>query len=157
MTASLEAGQDMTQDRPRHTILVVDDEPDVVKSVQDLLRFDYKVLGTTRATEGFRLMESQEVHVVMSDQRMPEMTGVQFLNRVRGDHPEAIRLLFTGYADLRAVIDAINQGNVYRYITKPWDPDELQTVIRDAVQHYDLIVERNRLLRELKEKNDELA
>jgi response regulator RpfG family c-di-GMP phosphodiesterase len=141
----------------RHTILVVDDEPDVVKSVQDLLRFDYKVLGTTRASEGFRLMESEEVHVVMSDQRMPEMTGVQFLNRVRGDHPEAIRLLFTGYADLRAVIDAINQGNIYRYITKPWDPDELQTVIRDAVQHYDLIVERDRLLRQLKEKNDELA
>src|SRR6266567_6086898 len=146
----------MTQDR-RHTILVVDDEPDVVKSVQDLLRFDYKVLGATRASEAFRLLAGEQVHVVMSDQRMPEMTGVQFLNHIRGEHPDAIRLLFTGYADLRAVIDAINQGNVYRYITKPWDPDELQTVIREAVKHYDLIAERDRLLRELKEKNEELG
>lgn len=141
----------------RHTILVVDDEPDVVKSVQDLLRFDYKVLGATRASEGIRLLQSEEVHVVMSDQRMPEMTGVQFLDQVRGEHPEAIRLLFTGYADIKAVIDAINQGNVYRYITKPWDPDELQAVIREAVQRYDLIIERNALTAELKLKNEELA
>jgi signal transduction histidine kinase len=88
---------------------------------------------------------------------MPEMTGVQFLDRVRGEHPEAIRLLFTGYADIKAVIDAINQGNVYRYITKPWDPDELQTVIREAVGRYDLIIERNTLTEELKVRNAELA
>ena len=140
----------------RHTILVVDDEPDVVKSVQDLLRLDYRVLGATRASEGIRMLEKEEIHVVMSDQRMPEMTGVQFLNHIRGEHPEAIRLLFTGYADIRAVIDAINQGNVYRYITKPWDPDELQTVIREAVERYDLIVERKRLTGELEIKNAEL-
>src|SRR5438552_5372104 len=146
----------MVQQRRRHTVLVVDDEPDVVKSVQDLLRFDYKVLGTTRATEGIRLMQQEEVHVVMSDQRMPEMTGVQFLNKVRGEHPEAIRLLFTGYADIKAVIDAINQGNIYRYITKPWDPDELQTVIREACERHDLLAERQRLLTELKINNEEL-
>jgi signal transduction histidine kinase len=147
----------MAAKQRRHTVLVVDDEPDVVKSVQDLLRFDYKVLGTTRASEGIRLMQQEEVHVVMSDQRMPEMTGVQFLNKVRGEHPEAIRLLFTGYADIKAVIDAINQGNVYRYITKPWDPDELQTVIKEAVERFDLIVERDALLEELRGKNAELA
>src|SRR5580693_8296180 len=133
----------------RHTILVVDDEPDVVKSVQDLLRLDYKVLGATRASEGIRMLEKEEIHVVMSDQRMPEMTGVQFLNHIRGEHPEAIRLLFTGYADIRAVIDAINQGNVYRYITKPWDPDELQTVIREACERFDLIADRKQLLADL--------
>jgi signal transduction histidine kinase len=140
----------------RHTILVVDDEPDVVKSVQDLLRIDYKVLGTTRASEAMDLLKGNEVHIVMTDQRMPEMTGVELLHNIRGGHPDAIRLLFTGYADIRAVIEAINQGNVYRYITKPWDPDELQTVIRDACQHYDLIVERKMLLNELKNKNTEL-
>lgn len=140
----------------RHTILVVDDEPDVVKSVQDLLRLDYRVLGATRASEGIRMLEKEEIHVVMSDQRMPEMTGVQFLNHIRGEHPEAIRLLFTGYADIRAVIDAINQGNVYRYITKPWDPDELQTVIREAVERFDLIVDRKRLTHEVEERNVEL-
>jgi signal transduction histidine kinase len=141
----------------RHTVLVVDDEPDVVQSVQDLLRLDYRVLGTTRAAEALQILQEQEVHVVMSDQRMPEMTGVEFLRRIRGEHPDAIRLLFTGYADIKAVIDAINQGNVYRYITKPWDPDELQVVIQQAAEQYDLLVERKRLLAELQVKNQELA
>ena len=137
----------------RHTLLVVDDEPDVVKSVQDLLRLDYRVLGATRPADAMKLMETEEVHLVMTDQRMPEMTGVEFLSQVRGEHPEAVRLLFTGYADIRAVIDAINQGNVYRYITKPWDPDELQSVIKEAADRYDLIVERNKLFSMLEEKN----
>jgi signal transduction histidine kinase len=140
----------------RHTILVVDDEADVVQSVQDLLRLDYRVLGATRASDGIRILKEQEVHIVMTDQRMPEMTGVEFLRQVRGDHPDAIRLLFTGYADIKAVIDAINQGNVYRYITKPWDPDELQTVLRQACEQFDLLVERNQLLQELQTKNREL-
>lgn len=140
----------------RHTLLVVDDEPDVVKSVQDLLRRKYRVLGATSAKEALDLMEREEVHLVMSDQRMPETTGVEFLQNVRGEFPEAIRLLFTGYADIRAVIDAINQGNVYRYITKPWDPDELQTVIDEAAERYDLIVERNRLVSLLQQQNKEL-
>ena len=80
----------------RHTILVVDDEADVVQSVQDLLRLDYRVLGATRASDGIRILKEQEVHIVMTDQRMPEMTGVEFLRQVRGDYPDAIRLLFTG-------------------------------------------------------------
>jgi signal transduction histidine kinase len=140
----------------RHTILVVDDEPDVVKSVKDLLRLDYRVLGATSASEGLRLLQSEEVHIVMTDQRMPEMTGVEFLSQVRGDTPEAIRLLFTGYADIKAVIDAINQGNVYRYISKPWDPDELQSIIREAGQRYDLLRERKNLLIMMREQNKEL-
>jgi signal transduction histidine kinase len=136
-----------------HTLLVVDDEPDVVQSVQDLLRLDYRVHGSTRPTEALDLMRRHDVHIVMTDQRMPEMSGVEFLRRVRGEHPSAVRLLFTGYADIKAVIDAINQGNVYRYITKPWDPDELQVVIRQAAQQYDLLAERERLLDELQRKN----
>src|SRR5262245_10635171 len=140
----------------RHTILVVDDEPDVVQSVQDLLRLEYKVLGATRASDGLKLMQTVEVHVVISDQRMPEMTGVEFLGRVRSDHPDALRLLITGYADIKAVIGAINQGIVYRYITKPWEPEELQAIIRQATEQYDLLIERRRLLAELKSKNLEL-
>src|SRR5215211_1069012 len=130
----------MDQQQPRrHTILIVDDEPDVVASVKDLLRLDYNVLGTTRAADGLALLDRGEaVHVVMTDQRMPEMTGVQLLERVREKSPDAMRLLFTGYADVRAVVDAINRGNVYRYITKPWDPEELMAVIREACERYDL-------------------
>ncbi len=140
----------------RHTLLVVDDEPDVVKSVQDLLRLDYKVFGATSAREGLRVLQEHEIHIVMTDQRMPEITGVEFLRQLRGEHPEAIRLLITGYADIKAVIDAINQGNVYRYISKPWDPDELQSIIKQAAEHYDLLVERKRLLAQLQAKNQEL-
>src|SRR5688572_16912743 len=140
----------------RHTVLVVDDEADVVASVKDLLRLDYKVLGATRAADGLALLENNEVHVVMTDQRMPEISGVELLTRVRERWPDAIRLLFTGYADIRAVIDAINQGNVYRYITKPWDPDELMTLIRDACGQHDLRAERKRLIEELRAKNEEL-
>jgi signal transduction histidine kinase len=138
------------------TLLVVDDEPDVVKSVQDLLRYDYRVLGATRAAQGREILDREDVDVVMSDQRMPETTGVEFLRAVREDHPDAVRLLFTGYADLRAVIAAINQGNVYRYIQKPWDPDELQTVVRDAVELHDLMAERKQLLAELQRRNEDL-
>jgi signal transduction histidine kinase len=140
----------------RHTILVVDDEPDVVQSVKDLLRLDYNVLGTTKAEEAVRMMQEQEVDVVMTDQRMPEMTGVQLLEQIKGPYPEATRLLFTGYADIRAVIEAINQGNVYRYITKPWDPDELQTIIREACERHDLIVQRRILMDELEKANGDL-
>jgi signal transduction histidine kinase len=141
---------------PRHTLLVVDDEPDVVQSVQDLLRRQYRVLGATRAEDGLRLLREQEVHVVMSDQRMPGTSGVEFLARVRAEHPDVVRLLFTGYADLKAVIDAINEGHVYRYVTKPWSPDELEAVIRQAAEQYDLLAERKRLLADLQVRNQEL-
>lgn len=140
----------------RHTLLVVDDEPDVVQSLQDLLRLEYRVLGATRAREGLRLLHEQPVHLVMTDQRMPEISGVDFLRSVRRDCPDAIRLLFTGYADIKAVIDAINEGHVYRYITKPWDPDELLTILRQAGEQYDLLQERQRLLDDLRRKNQEL-
>jgi signal transduction histidine kinase len=140
----------------RHTVLVVDDESDVVSSVKDLLRLDYKVLGATRAAEGLAMLEREPVHVVMTDQRMPETTGVELLAKVRERHPDAMRLLFTGYADIRAVVDAINRGSVYRYITKPWDPDELMAIIREACDRYDLIAERKELMLALQSKNKEL-
>src|SRR5207244_9384555 len=122
----------------KHCLLVVDDEPDLVQSVKDLLRFDYRVLGATRAGEGLALMNTEDVHVVMSDQRMPEMTGVEFLKRVKESYPDAIRLLFTAYADLNAVTDAINEGNVYRYIAKPSQPDGLRVVLKPALDQHRL-------------------
>ena len=139
-------------------LLVVDDEPDLVQSVQDLLRFDYRVLVATRASEGLRIMHQERVHIVMSDQRMPEMTGVELLSRVKESHPEIIRLLFTAYADLGAVIDAINQGSVFRYISKPWESaDELKAILRQAYDFYRLQEERRFLVKEVQAKNVMLA
>ncbi len=142
-------------DRP--TLLIVDDEPEVLRSVYDLFRLDYRVLTAERGSIALRVLEEQDVSVIMSDQRMPEMSGVEFLGQAKAIRPDATRLLFTGYADIRAVIDAINRGSVFRYITKPWDPDELTTLIRQAVEHRDMVVERQRLIRELEEKNESLA
>jgi response regulator RpfG family c-di-GMP phosphodiesterase len=86
----------------------------------------------------------------MTDQRMPEMTGVELLSRIKSEHPGAMRLIFTGHADIKAVIDAINQGNVFRYITKPWDPEELVEALREAGRRYDRVIQRNQLLNELR-------
>jgi signal transduction histidine kinase len=141
---------------PQHTLLVVDDEADVVQSLHDLLRREYRVLGATRARDGLRLLHEQPVHIVMTDQRMPEVSGIEFLRGVRHDRPDVIRLLFTGYADIKAVIDAINEGHVYRYITKPWDPDELLTILHQAGEQYELLQERRQLLDDLRRKNQEL-
>ncbi len=138
-------------------LLVVDDEPDLVQSVQDLLRFDYRVLGATRASEGLAILDRERVHIVMSDQRMPEMTGVELLCRVKEAHPEAVRLLFTAYSDLSAVIDAINEGNVYRYIQKPWEVADLRATLRQAYEHYQLQEDRRSLLKELQTKNAQLV
>jgi signal transduction histidine kinase len=138
-------------------LLVVDDEPDLVQSMQDLLRFEYRVLGATRASEGLRILEQEHVHIVMTDQRMPEMPGVELLRRVKEMHPDTIRLLFTAYADIDAVIDAINQGNVYRYISKPWEVSELKAVLKQAFEFYQLQDERRKLLKEVQSKNAQLA
>ena len=142
----------------RSTLLVVDDEPEVLHSVHDLLRLDYRVLTCQRGVDAVSLLDSAEpIQVVMSDQRMPGMSGVEVLTHARRLRPEATRLLFTAYADIKAVIDAINQGSVFRYIAKPWDPDELQTIVRQAVEQNELIVERDRLLRQLTDSNQRLV
>src|SRR5438876_9539799 len=105
------------------SILVVDDEADVVESIRELLRLDYRVLVATRTSEAMSILDARPFDVVMTDQRMPGMSAVEVLHHVRETQPGTVRLLYTGYADVRAVVDAINRGNVYRYITKPWDPD----------------------------------
>src|SRR5260221_12751875 len=99
----------------QHTLLVVDDDPDVVQSLQDLLRQEYHVLGATSGRQALQLLKKHEVHVVMPDQRMPEMSRVAFLKQVRGQHPDALRLLMTGYAEFETVVDAINEGAVFLY------------------------------------------
>ena len=128
-------------------LLVIDDEPDVCDSVHDLLRREFKVLRARNAEEGFRLMRENEVHIIMTDQRMPKVTGVELLTQVRQGHPQAVRMLFTGYADLESIIAAINQGHIYQFMRKPWKPEELLAAVRDAAAEYD------RLVRDSEEKN----
>lgn len=127
-------------------LLVVDDEPEVCDSVFHLLRRNYHVLRATSAAEAVELMAHNEVHIIMTDQRMPEVTGVEILQKIKTQYPEAIRMLFTGYADIQSVIAAINQGHVYRYLSKPWQPEELEAAVADAAAEFARIVKRAREL-----------
>jgi response regulator RpfG family c-di-GMP phosphodiesterase len=139
----------------RHCLLVVDDEPNVCESVHDLLRREFRVLKAHSADEGYRLMLEEEVHIVMSDQRMPQISGVELLTKVKARHPQAIRMLFTGFADLESVIAAINQGHIYQFMKKPWQPEELLTAVRQAALEYDRLelvaLERENLQEEVME------
>ena len=148
----------MERTRFYRKVLVVDDEPDVLRSVHDLLRIDYEVVTCQRASEALdHLKAATDVAVILSDQRMTGMTGVELLQQARLIRPETTRLLFTAYADIHTVIDAINQGQVFRYITKPWEAAELESVIRQAVERHDMIVEKNQLLAELQTANAKLT
>src|SRR5690349_15188144 len=102
--------------KPKHTLLVVDDEPDVLDSVYDLLRREFNVLRARGAAEGCKLLQEHEVHIIMTDQRMPQVTGVELLTKVARRHPQAVRMLFTGYADLDAIVAAINQGHIFQFL-----------------------------------------
>ena len=126
----------------KHCLLVVDDEPDVCDSVHDLLRREFLVLKARSAAEGSQLLQDNEVHIIMTDQRMPQITGVELLKRARARHPQAIRMLFTGYADLEAIIAAINQGHIFRFLKKPWQPEELEAAVREAAEEYENLVEK---------------
>ncbi len=130
----------MSEPVKKHCLLVVDDEPDVCDSVHDLLRREFRVLKATSANDGFRLMQEEEVHIVMTDQRMPRITGVELLERIKAGNPHAIRMLYTGFADLESIIAAINQGHVYAFLKKPWQPEELLEAVRQAAKEYDRLV-----------------
>ncbi len=146
----------MSDPSQRPLLVVVDDELDVLRSLHDQFRMEYRVETFTRPSAALDFLESNAPGVVMSDQRMPDRSGVEFLRAAQRIRPDATRLLFTGYADIRAVIDAINEGNVFRYITKPWDYQELAMVIRQAFEVHDLIVGRRRLVGQLREANARL-
>lgn len=134
----------------QHTLLVVDDEKDVGDSVHDLLRREFTVLRARSAEEGLKLMREHEVHLIMTDQRMPKVTGVEFLKSVRAGHPQAIRMLFTGYADLDSVIAAINQGHIFKFLKKPWQPNDLEHAVREAAAEYDRLIENAELMERLR-------
>lgn len=134
----------------KHVILCVDDEIDNADALERLFRRDYTVLKATSGAEALQLLkENDNIALILSDQRMPEMTGVQMLKQSIPLHPEAIRILLTGYTDIDSVIDSINAGHVYRYLTKPWDPVDLKNTVAKAIEKYDL-------RRKLVEKNQEL-
>lgn len=139
-------------------LLLVDDEENILKALVRLLRRDkYHIFTATGGSEGLALLTHHRVAVIVSDQRMPEMTGVEFLRRVKELYPNTVRMVLSGYTELRSVTDAINEGAIYKFLTKPWGDDLLRANIEEAFRYYELYNEKQRLSHELKEANAELA
>ncbi|MEC5161327.1 EAL domain-containing protein [Janthinobacterium sp. CG_S6] len=125
---------------PRRTILLVDDESHVLTALRRLLRQDgYEILAANSAAEGFELLALHPVQVILCDQRMPNMNGTVFLDRVKEMYPDTFRIILSGYADLESIKEAINCGAIYRFYTKPWDNKDLRENIREAFRHYWLL------------------
>lgn len=143
------------QQRSKHSILLVDDESEILFSLQGLLRREFTLHTAESGQEALEILRQHPVHVIMTDQRMPQMTGVELMGRVKTEFPDAIRIIFTGYADIKAVVDAINNGGLYRYITKPWDPDELVELLHESAAEYDAMVERRQLLTDVRSHVEE--
>ncbi|NTV46188.1 MAG: response regulator [Chlorobiales bacterium] len=124
-----------------HTILFVDDEPSILSSLSYLFKRTYNVLTAESGPEALKIFRSQEtpIHVIVSDQRMPEMLGVELLREVKSVSPSTMRILLTGYSDLQSVIASVNTGEVFRYINKPWNNDKLRDTIKQACQFSDRI------------------
>ena len=133
---------------PRHTILVVDDESSYVESVIDLLRHQYRVLGTTDPLEALRILDEQEVHIVLADQRMPGMAGIELLRQVRDRHPEVIRLITSalyGPDGLRILCNVgKDEEDLFRYVLKT-SPDDLVIAMQQAVEEYERQADQRRL------------
>jgi putative nucleotidyltransferase with HDIG domain len=140
-----------------HSVLFVDDEVNILKALQRLLRSEHmNVLCASRAQEALELLDKQQCQVVVTDQRMPEMTGVDLLSQVRQRFPDIVRMMLTGYTEMDVAVDAINRGEIYRLITKPWNDDELRATIRQAFDHSDLKNEIKRLNQVTREQNFKL-
>ena len=138
--------------------MLVDDEEHVIAALERLLRYDgYRILRANSARQGLEMLASHDVGVVISDQRMPEMSGVEFLTRVKELYPESIRIVLSGTADFDSVKEAINQGAIYKFFSKPWDNEVLRVDVMEAFWRQELAHEKEHLLQEIQAANDQLA
>ncbi|MBZ0157354.1 MAG: response regulator [Alphaproteobacteria bacterium] len=139
-------------------ILCVDDEPNVLNSLRRLfLDDDYTILTAASGQEGLGLLEREPVHLVISDYRMPGMNGVEFLKEVCREWPDTVRIVLSGYADTASIVSAINEGQIYKFIPKPWNDDELKVTVSNALERYFLYRKNRELTFELAQKNDKLV
>jgi response regulator RpfG family c-di-GMP phosphodiesterase len=139
------------------TVLLVDDEANITNALKRTLRRDgYNILTANSGAEGLNLLAIHEVGVIISDQRMPQMAGVEFLRKVKTFYPKTMRIVLSGYTELESVTTAINEGAIYKFLTKPWDDEQLRLNIREAFDRYEMEQENRRLAIELQNANDKL-
>jgi len=140
----------------QYAILIVDDEEGIRESLELTLGDDYRVFTAKDAQEGLEILEREPIALVIADQVLPGMTGVEFLEKVIERNPTAIRMMLTGYADVASIVRAVNEGRIYRYIPKPWEPEELRVNVRRALESYSLATENVSLAAALREANERL-
>ena|SRR5260370_37648508 len=145
----------------KYKIMVVDDEPANLRTLERIFRQDYQVVTAPSGAEALALLERHDVALLISDQRMPAMTGIELMKRTVSLRPQMVKILLTGYTDVEALIEAINTGLVYRYLTKPWNNDDLRLTVSRALEHYEamksrsiLAMENERLRARLKQVSD---
>jgi diguanylate cyclase (GGDEF)-like protein/PAS domain S-box-containing protein len=170
ITAMLEEGRCLPDDllgqqrKIQRTILLVDDEENILVALKHLLQADgYTILTATSAAQGFELLAKHRVEVIIADQRMPDMSGIEFLRRAKSLHPESVRMVLSGYTDILTMTEAINEGAIYKLLTKPWDEATLRSNVEDAFRSHTVAEENRQLHHEvtaanqaLMELNDEL-
>ncbi|OQX25887.1 MAG: hypothetical protein BWK80_13325 [Desulfobacteraceae bacterium IS3] len=142
---------DEKNNEERGCLLIIDDEEEILDSLKIYFRTQYQVYAANNAATGYRIMKEKPVHVVLCDQRIPGMTGTDFFSKIKTEFPDVTRLLFTGYMDIDAVIAAVNNGNVFRYINKPCDLMDMDAIVKDAFKFYRLTADNRKLTQELKE------
>jgi response regulator RpfG family c-di-GMP phosphodiesterase len=148
---------DETTNPERPKLLLVDDEPNILSSLRRLFRNQgYHIQTADGGAAGLKMLETESFDLVISDMRMPEMDGVQFLEHVRSLYPNTTRILLTGYSDIQSIQEAINRGEIYRYITKPWDDNDITLVVRHALERHALEREKRRLEALTQKQNEEL-
>jgi response regulator RpfG family c-di-GMP phosphodiesterase len=137
-------------------ILYVDDEQNNLVSFKATFRMKYNIHTAISGDEAIKILKNNPIEIIITDQRMPNMTGVEFLQSILGDFPDPIRILLTGYADLNAVVDSINKGKIFHYLTKPWNEEELDMTIKRAYEVYSLKKEEVELTEKLGVTNAQL-
>lgn len=120
-----------------YKIMIVDDEPANLRVLARLFRQDYQVVTAESAAEALTLLQTHDVALLISDQRMPETTGIELMKQTVALRPQMVKILLTGYTDVEALIESINSGLVYRYLTKPWNNEDLRVMVRRALDHYE--------------------
>ncbi len=144
--------------KPKRTLLLVDDEANVIASLKRLFRKDgHTILSANSGAEGLEILAQNKVDVIISDQRMPGMTGVEFLRAAKASYPDTIRIVLSGYTELQSVTDAINEGAIYRFLTKPWEDEQLRDHIRRAFEYKELQEENQQLGIKIRTTNQELV
>jgi CheY-like chemotaxis protein len=140
---------------PERTVLFVDDEKSILQALKRLLRKEpYRTLTAESGEDGLKLLAQETVHLVVSDQRMPGLSGTEFLQKVKEESPSVVRVILSGYADAATILESINKGEIYRFLTKPWNEEELKTALRQCLEHYELLEDRRAMIGQLHELNE---